>query len=217
MRAFNVLVLGQTGSGKTTFVKEKLLPRAPRYVIFDKFLDYSDCGEVFESFDEATNYIREYLEHDFRVVFQGENDTAYHALFHFMLKAQKWYDLPPVLLVLEEASEYSDSYSVYPEIEYAYKYARRWGIYMIAISQRDVQIHPVMRDNSQAYVIFSQKKISADYRPIFGERLNELPHLSPIGPPDWEPREDENYIVHPKGMDVGAELESVLTETGDSD
>lgn len=211
MRAFNVLVLGQTGSGKTTFVRSEILPRSPRYVIFDKFKDYSDAGEVFEDFEEITDYMLEYLEHDFRVVFQGESDDAYHALFHFILHAQKWYDLPPLLVVLEEASEYASSYNVLPEIEYAYKYARRYGIYICAVSQRDVLIHPVMRDNSQAFVVFAQQKISGDYRPIFGERLNRLPHLKPISGPDWKPKPGENFIVHPEGMDVPAELERVLT------
>lgn len=211
MKNRNVLIVGQIGSGKSTLTR-KLIELAPRVVILDPEWEYGSeadvkAGNVFRDYRAAIQHFVQHRKSErFRLIFQFDEQSQALGLVQLIKHAQKVEELPPLALVLEEASEYSDTYHICPEIADLYRKGRHWRINTVSVIQVDSDINRVVRSQSQIVVSMFQTKLSSDFQRFFTQQ--EIMKLQTLTP-GTVPKQDLHFKVIPRGIDLFSEWESI--------
>lgn len=209
MRNLNPLICGMTGSGKTTLARV-LLSLAPRAFVFDPADDYED-GAVFESFRPAFEFYERNAREDFHLIYRGPRDT-YDAWLDILYKSQRYMELPPLAIFQEEASYYSSSHNIDEGLDQIYTKGRRQGISVVTVVQRDTQINPIIRANSQVWVAMQQKNFSSDMKSAFTlEEREQIQTLETFTPFVGEPIEGKHYLVDRIGFDLFGSWKRIQT------
>lgn len=205
--ARHVLVTGRTGSGKTSLVRT-MTYSTPRVIYLDILGDYTD-GEVISDFRTATRYYMDRRGSDFRIIFRGKGRAQVdrEAMLSFLRLVQRVQSEEngrekPVGIVLEESGVYSTSYELPDILHDLYLYGRRWGVALLTVVQRDVQVHPIVRANSQLVVSMSNLKLSSDLAQFFD--LSEIATLDVYNThaqPKLYPVYGKHYVTYPPDID----------------
>lgn len=198
MKNRNVLIVGQIGSGKSTLTRA-LVDMAPRSIILDPEREYTGDA-VFQDYQSAIEYfVQHRKDSSFRLVFQFEEMAEAVGLIKLAKHAQKVEDLPPLAVFLEEASEYSDTHHIDPEIADLYRKGRHWRINTVSVIQVDTDINRIVRSQSQIIVSMFQTKLSSDFLRFFTQ--DEILKLKTLIP-GTEPVQDTHFRVIPRGLDL---------------
>lgn len=196
MNNLNVLILGQTGSGKTSLAK-RLLDMTPRAFIFDPQDDYDHVAPFYSFRDAADFYIKHHARR-FHLVYRGPLNS-YVAWLDILFKTQRRYEDEPLGIFLDESSLYSSSHSIDDYLERVYTQGRRQRISVVTVTQRDTQINPIIRANSQVWVSMRQRKFSTDVKQIFTPaELDAAASLATYSPfTEGLPVEGKHFIMDP--------------------
>lgn len=200
MRNRNLVLTGMPGSGKSVFTRS-LVAVAPRVLILDRQAEYTD-GAIYTDWRESVDFWRANLAADWHIIFRGDNPEAHLAWIDLMAEAQLAdKSLPPVALILEESSYYSKTHYMDAVLDRVYTKGRHGRINIVSIVQRMTQIHPVIRDVSDVWVVFRSRTLPGVIAERFtSDDLDRIPRLEKLLP-NVEPK----YGVH------------YLTDTGEDD
>lgn len=201
MNNLNTLILGQTGSGKTSFAK-RMAAITPRAFLFDPRDDYEHVPAYYD-FASAAAFYAENHARPFHLVYRGPIDT-YVAWLDLLFQGQRIEGDPPLGIFLEESSLYSSSYKIDDYLERVYTQGRRQQISVVTVTQRDTQIHPIIRANSHVWLSMRQRKFSSDVREIFtGEELDRITALERYTPMHENlPEEGKHYVIDPPDFPI---------------
>lgn len=193
MKNLNLLILGATGAGKTSFARY-LLSLTPRAFVFDPADDYDD-GAIFYDFESALEFYQRNCRADYHLIYRGDRET-YDAWLDILYESQRHMELPPVGVWLEESSYYSSSHTIGPLMDQIYTKGRRQRISVVTVTQRDTQIHTIIRANSHVWVTMRQRKFSTDVKEMFTpDELDRIPTLETFTPVSGAPIEGTHYIM----------------------
>ncbi len=153
-------IFGRTGLGKSHLLKNRILPKINRSVIFDPQHEYEGgvlCPTAATT-AEALLDLKDLAK--YRVIFQPDNDEDVQDFLEFMGTTTKpgpdgeQGPLNKFTLIAEEASIFSTSgHQLSPEIRAIMRYGRHNEISFIFINQRPSNIHKDM--TAQAHVLIS--------------------------------------------------------------
>lgn len=192
MNNLNALLIGQTGSGKTSFAKY-LLGRTPRAFVFDPRDDY-DSAPPFYEFKPALDFYARHHRRPFHLIYRGDPKT-FVAWLDILFRVQRMHNDPPLGVFLEESSLYSSSHVIDQYLERIYTQGRRQRINIVTVTQRDTQIHPIIRANSHVWISLRQRKFSSDVKQVFtSDDLDKLPQLKTFTPMSGAPIEGVHYL-----------------------
>lgn len=207
------LVAGQIGSGKTSYVKW-LLSVAPRAVVLDKIEEY-EAGTPAYSFAEFAALYGKLRRADFQITIRSASDSDQLRSLGLLYATQRAEELPPVLVVMEEASYYSSNRQIPEVVQEVATKGRHALLSVLYLVQHDTQIHPLIRQNIRWLVAFRQRKPGPDIRGAFTrEELTRIRDLADYSPPLGAPVYGEHYLTDPPEFDVRAELARILTLEG---
>ena len=204
----NYLILGQTGAGKTSLAKF-FLAHTPRAFVFDPRDDY-DSAEPRYTFESALAFYAEHHASDFHLIYRGP-ESSYVAWLDILFKTQRNYSDPPLAIFLEESSLYSSSYKIDDYLERVYTQGRRQRINIITVTQRDTQIHPIIRANSHVWISLRQRKFSTDVKELFtADELERIAQLTTYTPVTGPPIEGTHYLPDQPGYPLLANWQKML-------
>jgi len=210
----HLLVTGQTRSGKTVLTR-RLVRLAPRVVALDPQGDYVGEGDVYTDFRSSSlAWLRAYDCERYRIVYSppegGGAGPAFRAWLRLLYRVQSERGGPPVVVIMEEASIYSDAGSVPEELDWAIRAGLKSGLVVVSVVQTDVDIGKSIRRNAALQVYLRQLAPSTDTRRTLRRSdLSRLPDLETLTP-DQEPREGVHYVTYPPGLDILGEWESMF-------
>jgi hypothetical protein len=205
----HTLLVGRSGSGKTRAVRELLKLTACAIVLdpeFDYDPDPGDDWHVCYELDAAVSYFLRHRWGSFVLVFRPDDPATYGQLLAVAVHAQKTEPHGPLVIVLEEASKYGDTWSVETFVRAAYNKGRHLRLSVLTVIQVDTDFHRVARHNSRWIVSFAQHKVSGDFERYFDRATLEGLHSLDVGD-EFErvggvPEQGRNFVVHPPGVDL---------------
>lgn len=225
MRNLHTLIVGRTGSGKTTLARA-LIELTARAVIFDRKHEYNvPKGQIVESLPDAVAALFKAQGGFLRLVFRPRDPDDYMALLQVVMDYQEENAglFGPIVVVMEEASAYSETHSIHPTIRTAYNQGRHISLSLMTVIQIDTDIHRVTRGNSEVIVSMAQNRMSADMQRYF--RWEEIANLQTLRERYvFPPKQGTHFITYPPEMDLYMEWwtthgyiievsESCVTET----
>lgn len=203
MQTLNPLIVGQIGSGKTQFAK-RLLSISPRAVVLDPSDDYED-GPIYTDFREAVEFFKKNLHSDYHLIyrFDPDNTAAFNAWLDLVFRSQRYLDLPPIALFLEESSYFSGARGELNHyLSRVYTKGRKPKINIVTVVQRDTQINTIIRAQSHVWISLKQYKLSTDMKETFTKsQLDTIPNLEPLKP-GMVAREGKHYVSAPPNFDI---------------
>jgi hypothetical protein len=186
------MVMGMTGSWKTSLARY-LLKITPRAFVFDPADDYDD-GAIFYDQKTASDFYLENAERDYHLIYRGDQET-FLAWLDVIYQSQRYMNLKPVGVFMEESSFYSTSHTIPKALDTIYTKGRRQRISVITVVQRDTQIHPLIRAQSPLWITMRQRKFSTDTKELFtSDELDRIPKLETFTPLLGAPIEGKHYI-----------------------
>lgn len=212
MQNLHTLVAGRTGSGKTLLAKALILLTA-RAVVFDRLHEYNlPRAFVAYSLQEAVNHFLTNRAGFLRLVCRFEEPEDYLQLLELVEHTQRVEPLGPIVVLLEEASQYSETHVIDERIRRVYNAGRHLRISLLTVIQVDTDIHRVTRRNSQVIVSCAQNGLSVDMQRYFNwYEVEAITPLSAQGVAARLPRtsagepmpvQDFNYLVYPDHIDL---------------
>ena len=154
-----ILILGKTGSGKSTLAK-RLIRKFPRIVVFDPLDEYPGdfiCESV-EDFAETVE--REAESEKFVIVcrFKSDSVSVHAVMLQYETAARIVKEVGDLLLVLEEAEMFIDSYDSDSAINYLISFGRHKGISILGIGRRPTELAVKLRAQSTTFITFQQSE-----------------------------------------------------------
>lgn len=183
---------------------KRMTARLRRVVFLDRLDDYTE-GDVFHDFAASVDHYMSHRHGAFRIIFRGEgssvkDNVSFAAWLELLSYTQQRDPGPPVALVVEESGMYSTAHDLPEIVQDLYLYGRRWGIQILSVVQRDVQVHPIVRANTQLFVGMQNRKQSADMRELFPDDWRRFPTLVPLRPQDTHVY-GRHYLTSPPDVD----------------
>jgi len=161
------LIYGKTGSGKTTLAKD-IIKNYKRIIIIDNLAEYD--GTIIENFSDFCDYIIDKKE--FVICCRFTEDEDYEYLFKVL------FEIPDILLVLEEAEMYISPYAKRTDFLRLVKYGRHRDISILGIARRTSELSSNFR--SQVDKIYTFKQTEPNDLKILedlGFNINEVQNL----------------------------------------
>lgn len=219
MRTGHTLIVGRTGSGKTA-VARALIRRSARAIVLDREHEYDiDGADTAYSFAEAADILLERRHGEFVLVFRPDLEGDYIRMLLLASHVQSTEPHGPLVIVIEEASHYSDTYNVEGIVRELYNAGRRRRITMVSVIQVDTDIHRVSRRNSRIIVSMAQNWLTGEMQSKFD--LETVQQLRPLElERQWipEPVQNVHFAVYPPAIDLyawWAEMHGYLLEADD--
>lgn len=169
-------ILGMKGSGKSTLTREVILEN-PRVLILDAMGEYDDLQgvRVYQNGEEGARALVASKDSPRFLIdvltLHGEETLAVLAVA---------FEVPNLLIVLEEASLYTDPHTLPDEIARIVRYGRKREISLVVVARRPSEIHRELTAQSDLLVTFRQSEpidlqyLRARMGPV-GDRAASLP------------------------------------------
>lgn len=149
-----ITILGKKGSGKSTLAEE-IIREYPRVLIMDSMGEYSHMKGVEEFWDasEAADRLIE-LKDEKRFLIDAMIIDDVDAMSLLAVA----FEIPDILIVLEEASLYTSPHELPDEIAKILRYGRKRGVSMIVIARRPSEISRELTAQSDVLITFRQEE-----------------------------------------------------------
>lgn len=208
------VVLGSSGFGKTSFTRMLVEP-APRLLVLDHSEDsiWDSVGSTFRSPRRAMRFYLDHAADDFRAVLRFQDPDAYLPFMGAVHELHQEHDLEPVVVVMEEATEWSESWDVPEELERLITRGRKHGVIVVNVVQESTQIHRTIRRNSFVTIIFWHRELPGDLKELLTpEQQHQVKQLEPLDP-HTEPERGVHYVVSPARVNPYRRLLEATTAT----
>lgn len=147
MKNFIILVMGVKGSGKSFYVKNKILPLLPSYIVIDVLDEYN--GFSVRSFEELLDSVNKKK----KIVCKFDDDLDTSFAFELI------WEMGNTNLILEEIDIHADPRSIDPTLERIIKYGRHRNISMIGICRRPYELNTIFRSQADSVITFEQHEL----------------------------------------------------------
>jgi hypothetical protein len=147
-----ISIFGKKGSGKSTLVRE-ILGEWDRVLVFDTMGEYGELAgaELYDTRDEAIRAIEQHAQdRTFVLVFRLIDDQDAMDVLRVA------YELPNILLVLEETSFYCSPSQMPDEIKMFVRYGRHREQSQIYVARRPSEVHRDLTAQSDLIITFTQ-------------------------------------------------------------
>lgn len=174
------LIVAQTGAGKTNFAK-LLASVTPRLIILDRKNEYD--GPVFDDFRELLDFLLEHPQEDFHAIFRDRRPLAHLGVMDMVAEMQEKEKLPPLAILAEESSYYSETNNISPIVNRAYTAGRHGQLSMMSVIQHPSQIHPIIRSSSDMWISLRMREVTSVMKEVFPkEDQKRIPLLKTLFP-----------------------------------
>lgn len=143
------LVFGIRGTGKSYFVKNHLLPKYPRRIIYDTQSEYTD-GIVFEDFDDLKKFWAEQHEKVFKIIYRPIKHDRFLELCELV------YLCGNMTFVIEELDLTAGTFDNDIDFLSLIKRGRHRNVNVIGISQRPFGINRNITSQAKEIYSFAQ-------------------------------------------------------------
>lgn len=142
-----ITIIGRKGSGKS-FYANRISYDLERVIIADSLNEYKG-GHIFLSYDEFSLRIFDLIERKkFRIICKFSLTDDYDQLFDICFKFYNF------TLLIDEADLYGSSHVIMPTFRRLISYGRHRAINLILISRRPYDLHPLIRSQTDEWIIF---------------------------------------------------------------
>jgi DNA helicase HerA-like ATPase len=174
-----ITILGMKGSGKSTLAREIVMTRE-RVLVIDASGEYEDLPGAIVVYGarNASERLIE-LKDKQRWILVASDLLDDEETMHLLAVA---FEVPSIMIVLEEASLYCDPYRLPDEISRIIRYGRKREIDMIIIARRPSEINRELTAQSDIVVSFKQMEpIDVSYlRARGGKEADAVQSLPPF-------------------------------------
>ncbi len=175
---------------------------AARVIVLDRKMEY-DTRDSVACYDFA-EFAHEFLARrfgSFCITFRPSLETDYGRAMELARYVQKTEPHGPLVLVLEEASNYGDQSGVDDNVRQLYNAGRHERISMLSIIQVDTDFHRVARYGSEIVCLFYQHKLSGDMQSMF--KLDDVMRLTSLKHDytEW-PEQGKHFLTYPDDVDL---------------
>lgn len=217
MKSSHLLLLGQTGSGKTSLARILVDP-VPRLVVFDQSRDgiWDTIGGAFHEPGRAVDFLYDHAEDDFQAVFRFRKAETYLPILGALYELHAARDLPPLVVVLEESTVWSETHEIPPELEAVATRGRREGLVLVSIAQETTQLNPTVRRQAFLQVALRHSGMPTDLRQQLTredrERVKQLETVTPY----TTPRYGDHFLTVPPDVDPYRHLLEAVGQSSES-
>lgn len=201
MRNLHTLIVGRTGSGKTTLARA-LVRMAARVVVLDRKMEYDTRESIAcYSFAEFADTFMSLRFGAFCISFRPSLESDYGRAMTLVRAVQRSEPHGPLVLTLEEASNYGNQSGVDENVRQLYNAGRHERISMLSIVQVDTDFHRVARYGSEIVCTFYQHKLSGDMQSMF--KLDDVMQLTSLKHDytEW-PEQGRHFLTYPDDIDL---------------
>ena len=190
---------GQRGTGKTTFIRQHILARATRFLVFDHMAEFSELegAEVVWTLEDAIRFLRKNRVGLARcVVVPGDRDRARFDLF-----CRAPFAIPDLTLVCDELDAYAGAVRPPPPPDFTrmIHFGRHFGCSFVGASRRPADVSRAFTSQATRIVCFRQTEPNdiRYLRSILGDQVEELKTLEPLSYMSWHDGQLERGQVTP--------------------
>lgn len=201
MRNCHTLIIGRTGTGKTVLAKA-LIKLAARVVVLDRKWEY-DGSHVCYSFEEFADVLLVVRARDFCIVLRASDENDWDRAMELARYVQQSEPHGPLVIVLEEASNYGTANSVAETVRQLYNAGRHERISMLAVVQVDTDFHRTARHGSELIVTMYSHKLSGDMLTMFEPEMTRRLVSLGVEFTHW-PVQGRHFLVYPDTADLYA-------------
>lgn len=200
----HLALVGASGSGKSSFALQ-LAWDAPRLFVFDLSQDElwdGLPGGTFRSAREAMDLYVDHRTRPFQATVRLSEGESYMPILGLLQEVQENEPhLPPIVVVMEEATSYSNTHELPEPLEAAVTRGRRAGLVVVTVIQEDSQIHPTVRREA-VKVVFRHTEPTALLRELVPDRTrrSEIMELRTLTPFDV-PEGGTHFVTIPRHVD----------------
>ena len=206
----HTLIVGRSGAGKTALVRA-LIPLTARAIVLDREIEYDGIeGAIYsENFRDAAGAFLDLRARPFVIVFRPDLESDYTRLLQLAEHVQAIEPHGPLVVFMEEATAYSDTWSIDDTFRDLYNLGRKRRISLCSTVQVDTDVHRVTRYNSNLIVTLAQNQLTGPLANKF--RASEVQSLVAL---DSETRRVElqqgrHFLVYPPGVDLFSTWENL--------
>jgi hypothetical protein len=209
MKPRHLLLLGGTGFGKTSLAR-MLAAGAPRVLVFDHEEDvtWQGLGSTFRDPQLALQLLMDHPRDDWQAVLRMPTVAHDLVMLEALMEVTTERRLPPILVVMEEATLFSGAQSGMPDqVEAVVTRGRKRGLVLLHIAQETTQLATSVRRQSYLTVTMGQgEPFPAEVRRMFGEGPLELEPLDPWTVPEY----GRHYLTAPADQDPFTHLRAAI-------
>lgn len=173
-----------------------------RVIVLDRKLEYDPPGALYAySMREFADLFMAHRWEPFALVFRPRMESDYGRAMELARSVQQSEPHGPLVIVLEEASNYGSASGVDETVRQLYNAGRHERISMLAVIQVDTDFHRVARYGSEVIVTFRQHKLSADMQSMFA--LEQVAALRTLKEDfTHEPEQGVHFLTYPSDVDL---------------
>jgi len=145
---YNIGIMGKKGSGKTELVKKSIV-NMDRYIVVDVMGEY-EKGVIFYKFENMIQFLNNYKEDNFHIIFRPTNDQETDYLFSAIEKLNRF------TLVLEEADNWCNPNKIDQRLLDHVRYGRHFRKNLIWVSRNPFEINRNLTRQSDLLITFVQ-------------------------------------------------------------
>lgn len=165
--------------------------------MFDRKQEYDLPGALYAyTLPEAADAFCARRWQPFRIVFRPRDPADYFALLELLMYTQDVEPHGPLVVIAEEFSAYSETYTIDPLFREAFNAGRHLRLSIVTVIQSDTDVHRVTRTNAEIIVTMAQNRLSVDMAKHFD--WNQVARLRSLRD-GWtaEPEQGLHFLASP--------------------